>query len=127
MTRRPTTVNGLRLRHILGRQDWSVPQPYGEDGWRLRAIDGNGMVIVSAAPWDDGVMWIHASMARAASVPSYADLQLLHRAAFGEHGFSYQVFPPRDAHINIHDRVLHLWGRADGQPVLPDFGRWGTI
>jgi hypothetical protein len=50
----------------------------------------------------------------------------LHSAVFGE-GHAYQVFVPTSEHINLKENVLHLWGKADGTPALPDFGRFGTI
>lgn len=118
-----TTVNGLRVRSILGRREWSVPEPFGPDGWQLTTTDGRS-VIVTAAP-HDGEEWIHASIA-GPNMPSYEELALLHRAAFGD-GYAYQVFAPASDHINIHEHALHLWGRADGARVTPDFGRMGTI
>jgi hypothetical protein len=53
-------------------------------------------------------------------VPDYADLKLLHTAVFAD-GWAYQVFAPPVKHVNIHEHVLHLFGRLDGSPVLPDF------
>ena len=60
-------------------------------------------------------------------VPSYADLVAMHHAVWGKHGYAFQVFPPAHKHVNIHERVLHLWGRADGANCLPDFAREGSI
>jgi hypothetical protein len=76
----------------------------------------------------DGVVWLHASMSYqdTKDMPTYDDLKLLHKAAFDE-GYSYQAFVPTDEHISIRDNVLHLWGKEDGTPALPDFGRFGTI
>lgn len=121
----PTTVSGLQLRRVLGRRDWSVPIRFGPDGWRLDSVDQTARVIVSADEFD-GQEWIHASMSRADQVPTYEDLVLLHKAAFGD-GWAYQVFAPAEHHINIHAYVLHLWGRADGKPTMPNFGEMGTI
>jgi hypothetical protein len=121
-----TTVDGLRLRKVMGRDDWAPPQPFGTDGWSLVRRDGAASVIVSAAPMDDGHEWIHASIAREERMPDYDDLVLLHRAAFGDR-WAYQVFAPRRDHVNIHEHALHLWGRVDGQPAIPDFGAWGSI
>jgi hypothetical protein len=39
---------------------------------------------------------------------------------FGDR-WAYQVFAPPADHINLHNFALHLWGRLDGKPVLPDF------
>jgi hypothetical protein len=37
------------------------------------------------------------------------------------------MFAPPAEHVNIHERALHLWGRVDGSPVMPNFGVYGTI
>lgn len=121
-----TTVDALRLRRIMGRHEWSVPDRFGPDGWALTHKGDDGQIIVTAAEWD-GVEWVHASMTRRDRVPSYEDLCRLHQAAFRAGGFAYHVFAPPSEHINIHEYALHLWGRADGAPALPDFGMGGTI
>lgn len=121
-----TTVDGLRLRQVLGRHNWRPPQPYGPDGWALVHRDGDATVIVTAAEQDDGREWVHASIARRDRTPDYADLVLLHKAAFRDQ-WAYQVFAPREHHVNIHNNALHLWGLVDGQPVTPNFGKWGSI
>lgn len=122
----PTTVDGLRLRAVLGRALWKPPDRYGPDGWRLIRYDGTVSVLVSAASFD-GVEWIHASLARHdRTIPGYSELTLLHKAAFGD-GWAYQLFAPRNDHVNIHEFALHIWGRADGAPALPNFGAGGSI
>ena len=122
-----TTVNGLRLRKILGRSDWMPPEPFGPDGWRMISADMSRSVLATAAEID-GVEYIHASIANSDGVtmPTYEDLKLLHRAVF-DCGYAYQVFAPPSAHINLHPTALHLWGRVDGMPVLPEFGSEGSI
>lgn len=120
-----TSIDALKLRRVLGRDRWLPPAPHGPDGWSLVARDRASSVIVSCADFD-GVDWLHASIAHDERMPTYEDLQLLHRAAFG-HGFAFQVFAPPSRHVNIHQYALHLWGRRDGRNPLPDFGVSGTI
>lgn len=123
------TVNALTVRRVLGRKEWGPPHQFGPDGWLFQSQTpeaGRCSVIVSADRHDDGLVWIHASISRELLMPSYDDLQLLHRAVFGD-GYAYQVFAPPTSHVNIHEHALHLWGRADGRPELPEFGRFGTI
>ena len=115
----PTTSDPLRIRRELGRAQWSRPQRHGPDGWAYVRADRSGSVIVSVAP-HDGDEWVHASIAWVDHMPSYDDLKLLHRAVFGA-GWAYQVFAPPSEHVNIHEFALHLWGRLDGSPALPDF------
>lgn len=120
-----TTVDALHLRKVLGRNEWGVPQQFGPDGWRLLHNNGTTSVIVTASDFD-GVEYIHASVADSDEMPTYWDLALLHKAVFRE-GYAYQVFAPPAQHVNIHPNALHLWGRVDGAPVLPEFGLAGTI
>lgn len=113
------TLDGLRIRRLLGRSTWSAPFPFGPEGWRFDQLDGYARIIVSVAPCD-GDDWIHASISRRDEMPSYADLKLLHAAVF-DGGWAYQVFAPPSEHVNIHAHALHLFGRLDKAPVLPDF------
>ena len=121
------SVDGLRLRKTLGRKVWCPAEPFGPDGWKMVDILGTRSVIVTAAEID-GVEFIHASIAYSdrVTLPTYDDLKILHQAAFNG-GYAYQVFAPPSAHINIHPTALHLWGRVDGMPILPEFGSGGTI
>lgn len=123
-------LDALRIRRTLGRSDWNLPKPWGEDSWLIDRVDGTGRIIVSFAPYDDrdGVEhdWIHASMSYRDRMPEYADLKLLHQAVFQDRT-AYQVFVPPAEHYNYHEFCLHLWGRADGTPVLPDFTFLGAV
>jgi hypothetical protein len=124
-------LDALKIRARLGRKTWGPPIPYGE-AWMFRARHG-GCVVASFWPADldaddtFGCDWIHASISGGmGTMPTYEDLKLLHHAVF-EQGHAYQIFVPTTEHINIKENVLHLWGRADGQRALPDFGRFGSI
>lgn len=121
-----TSIDALRLRGVLGRKNWNAPEPFGPDGWSLTSAGPLGAsVIVTVSDQPDGREWVHASIAGHGWMPTYDDLVVLHRAAFD--GPAYQVFAPSSEHINIHEYALHLWGRLDGRPALPDFGRYGSI
>jgi hypothetical protein len=112
-------VNVLQIRRLLGRGDWSTPVEFGPDGWKLERLDGTASVIVTCSPHGEHE-WVHASVARPCSMPTYSDLKVLHAAVFGS-GWAYQVFAPPTDHVNIHEYALHLFGRLDGLPGLPDF------
>lgn len=103
---------------------WTV-SPFGPDG--ARAVDASlrASLIVTRADFD-GVEWCHASAASPTITKSYELLVALHKTVFGD-GFAYQCFVPESDHVNIHETALHLWGRADGLPVLPRFGLGGSI
>jgi hypothetical protein len=116
-------IDAAAIRAVLGA-DWSQPIQYGVDGYGFTRRSPQRSLIVSWGPFD-GVDYIHASIASRSTMPSYRDLALLHRAAFP--GYAYQVFAPPEQHVNIHEHALHLWGRVDGKPALPEFGAGGTI
>lgn len=147
MTR--SVLNVLAVRATLGRSEWGAPREFGTSGWSVTRLDRTASVIVTAFDYADGESdgesdggeggmpnvvdavdgeWIHASYCRHDGVmPSYDELQTLHRAVFGD-GWAYQVFAPSERHVNIHGNALHLWGRSDGCAVLPDFvGKSGTV
>lgn len=107
------------------------PEPFGDCGISLRLYNTQqvccGSVIVTQAPWDDGTEWIHASIAHEHRMPAYEELAALKAGVYGPGRYAFQVFAAEDRHVNIHERALHLWGRADGRSPLPDFGVLGTI
>lgn len=115
----PGSLNALAIRRRLGRENWATPVQFGPDGWRLLHLNGSSSIILTVAP-HEGDEWVHASIAHADQMPTYADLKHLHAAVF-EDGWAYQVFAPPSDHVNIHQYALHLWGRLDGKPGLPDF------
>lgn len=120
-----SSVDALRIRQRLGRSLWCAPRPFGPDGWTYTSKDGDWSIIVSVAEQSDGLEWIHASIA-GQRMPSYDQLAALHHGVFGD-GYAYQCFVPYAHHVNIHKYALHLWGRLDGKPALPEFGEYGTI
>lgn len=129
-------VNPLHLRRVMGRKTWAAPEPFGPCGWKMTAHDvalpiGTIIVTVTELPdaqaSGDFTDWCHASMSWTDRVPTYDELVLLKSAVWGDDGEAYQVHPRAVRHVNLHEYALHLWGRADGAPVLPDFGRLGTI
>lgn len=114
-----SSLNALAIRQRLGRTAWTTPIPFGPDGWRYTARNGDGHIILTVAD-HQGHDWIHASMSRNGRVPDYNDLKHLHAAVF-EDRWAYHLFAPTKDHVNIHEHTLHLFGRLDGTPALPDF------
>lgn len=118
-------IDAERILKELG-SGWTL-EAFAEDTWRFSG--SNRTIIVSFDPDSEpGVDWIHASISyhQPWRMPTYGDLKQLHAVVFGQ-GHAYQCFVPSAEHVNIRSNVLHLWGRLDGQSVLPDFGRMGTI
>jgi len=122
------TVPILPIRRRLGPQEWALPVEYGPSGWVLDHKTDGLRIIVTDSPMaeDDGEWWRHASISHRDRMPTYDELQMMHRAVWSE-GWAYQVFAPTAHHVNISEFVLHLWGRPDGRRVLPNFGSRGTI
>lgn len=118
-------IDADEIRRRLGR-DWKPAQPLGDDGWVFEGPNRRIIVTIDLSS-ERGIHWIHASVAYRDvwRMPTYFDLKQMHRAVFD--GFAYQVFAPESAHINVRANALHIWGRQDGQPGLPDFGRFGSI
>lgn len=122
----------LEVRRRLGRNEWTVPRPItanDADTWVIDRKDATTRIIISHGRYPhigDIHPWVHASISRRDVIPSYEELTMLHAAVWPD-GWAYQVFAPPSAHVNIHPRALHLWGRPDGRALLPNFGSLGTI
>jgi len=127
-----TNIDALAIRKRLGRAYWTVPEPFGDDGWSFDTIiQEHGRIIVTASDFTSigapaGQEWLHASISWMSRMPTYDELTHLHKAVW-PNGYAYQVFAPPSQHVNLHSYALHLWGLADGSPILPEFGRFGTI
>ena len=132
-----SSIDGLRLRRVMGRELWRPPIPFGPDGWKMSHQDDCGDP--ARTPWASVIVTcsdmpgydydiVHASIAYADGVtmPTYYELDRLHKAVWDEGGYAYQVFIQGTDHVNLHPTALHLWGRLDGKPMLPelamDFG-----
>lgn len=97
--------------------------PHGEQ-CRVRGLDGaDGSLILTQSDQDDGVDYLHVSLAFTKRDPTYGELAAVHRAIFGRRRWAYLPFAPAVEHVNIHSHALHLFGRVDGARVLPDFTR----
>lgn len=127
-----SNINPLSIRKRLGKDDWAAPVPFGEDGWRFDTKTAKrGRIIVTCSEFTalgepGGLQYLHASWSWQTREPTYDELTWLHKAVWPD-GYAYQVFAPPSEHVNIHPYALHLWGRLDGKPILPEFGKFGTI
>ena len=124
-----TTLDPLQIRRRLDRKVWGVPVPFGPDGWLMDTIADEprqvGRIIITAADHPESGEWWHASISRV-YMPTYDDLAMLHKAVWPV-GWAYQCFAPPEHHVNIAEYALHLWGRPDGEAMLPNFGELGSI
>lgn len=126
-----SNLDALAIRARLGRKEFAPPAPFGPDGWIFDSLDKQTRIIVTVHPAraDGGREWVHASVSHPDRIPTYDELTRLHRAVWGQTGHAYQQFVPVAEHVNLHPFALHLWGRLDGKPALPDLldGIRGTI
>lgn len=119
----------VRMRKRLDRHFkgcFGVAEPFGPDGWVFLGRSGSHVIVSCSAGFEDGQEWVHASISHADRMPTYEDLTALHDSVFGN-APAYQCFVPATEHVNLHEFCLHLWGRADGTPTLPNFAPNGTI
>jgi hypothetical protein len=132
MTLRRDNIDAIAIRRRFGH-GWTCELLVyegedAEDCWVFFGPSGQKVIVSYDPDSEPGVEWVHASVSWNTNyrLPSYFDLKQMHAAVFGD-GFAYQCFVPGDKHINIKSNVLHLWGKLDGSPALPDFGKHGTI
>ena len=132
ITQEPFAIR-LGWERVLQRDRWRLHsfEPWGLSGIRCNMdlpFAGRfvyGTMVVTQATYE-GQEILHASVSAQDRMPLYDHLTTLHRAVYGKRP-AYQVFVPPDEHVNDHPWCLHLWGRADGRPMLPNFRMFGSI
>lgn len=133
VTPRPAFAINASFQEVLEKEKYKFiqVQSYGPSGMRVVFQNKKGaygvIVVTQADRPEDSTEYIHASMSYEHRDPSYAELCTLHHAVFGRKRWAYQIFAPLVDHVNLHEHALHLWGRADGKAMLPNFGDKGTI
>ncbi len=121
----PSSIAVKPIRREFPSPVWMPPKEFGSDGWMLVTADRESSVIVSVGRFEDGHEWVHASIANLHTMPTYDDLQRLHRAINSR--WAFEVFAPPSVHVNLHQFARHLWARLDGTCIHPAFGQFGTI
>ncbi|WP_445246329.1 DUF7694 domain-containing protein [Microcoleus sp. OTE_8_concoct_300] len=104
--------------------NWLV-QAIGLDGGAYKSRDGL-IVIISGSIEKDGYSWVHLSLSRKKSVPTWIDLVKVKELFLGADSVAIQILPPRSEWVNVHEFCLHLYQCLDERPV-PDFRKLGTI
>lgn len=115
-----TKIDAKLIHKRLGIKEWLSPKYWGPEKYSFTHRFGNGSLIVSTFEDNDNIEWVHASITRKNHTPTYRDMKMMHKAVFGAN-WAYQVFAPPEDHVNHHEFALHLWGRVDGKPAIPDF------
>lgn len=103
-------------------------------GWRMIEERADGRfwlnrkrglsVVASIAVEQDGLRWLHLSMAHTRRLPTYHEMVYLKRHWAGPDKKCLMVFPAEEEHVNIYPNCLHLFCCLEGD-ALPDF-TWKT-
>jgi hypothetical protein len=104
--------------------NWSIKKRGFNGGW-YKSRDGLA-VIISSCQEQDGKLWVHLSVSRKKSIPTWADLVKVKELFLGTDALAIQVLVPRSEWVNDHEFCLHLYQCLDDRPI-PDFRKLGTI
>jgi len=114
--------------------DWSPPEKLPQN-WRiLRRNEDAGFyqnrtgikVAISCCVEADGKNWVHLSVSRRKTLPSWAELKQVKDLFLGVNALAIQVLPPKDEFVNDYEYCLHVYQCLDERPI-PDFRKLGTI
>ena len=83
-------------------------------------------VIVSCSVEEDGKPWVHLSVSRKKSIPTWVDLVNVKEVFLGKDTLAIQILPARSEYINVHEFCLYLYQCLEDRPI-PDFRKLGTI
>ena len=73
-----------------------------------------------------GEEWVHVSVSHQTRLPTYDEMKEVKRCFIGDHREAYSIWPKARVHVNVASKALHLWHRADRDPI-PTFGEQGLI
>ena len=79
--------------------------PLGLEGYE----SGGLRVLLSVDRMDDGQRWLHVSLSRARSLPTWEDMKLVKDIFVGRNHEAVQVLPRDDDYVNLMPYCLHLW------------------
>ncbi len=118
-------VDDSVVRAALARvpPSWNLETALPAGGFFRR---GSLQVMYTVQKYEDGRVWIHASVAgrrgeRSWFLPDFEDIKRIKHDFIGEDRWAYQVFPSTKEYVNQNPYVLHLYALMDGSPALPDF------
>lgn len=77
-------------------------------------------VIISLGIEADSNPWIHLSVSRCKSLPTWDELVKIKELFLGAELCAVQVIPPRSEYVNHHKYCLNIFARMDDRAV-PDF------
>ena len=114
--------------------NWSPPTELPKN-WKVMRINEDAgfyqnrtglKVAISCCVEQDGRNWIHLSVSRRKTLPSWAELKQVKDLFLGINALAIQVLPPKAEFVNDYEHCLHLYQCLDERPI-PDFRKLGTI
>jgi hypothetical protein len=115
------------LTRVIPSNWKAIEIPYFRD--LVAFVRNDGLKLIITIEWQDSdpdIKWLHASMSFKSKLPTYQDMKIVKNIFIGEDRTAFQVFPPSDQHINLHENTLHLFSCLT-KDILPDFRREGGI
>lgn len=120
-------TEGYLLTRVIPSNWKTVEIPYFEA--LVAFIRADGLKVIITVEWQNEepeTKWLHVSMSFKSKLPSYADMKIVKNVFIGEDQTAFQLFPPNDQHINLHENTLHLFSCLT-KDIFPDFRREGGI
>ena len=101
-------------RIILPRDHpfWS-DQEFGNNGWFSVPIHRKKSMHCIAS---DGGGWDHVSVTLKDRLPNYYEMKKIRRLFWGDDDIVVEFHMGKTNHVNINDKVLHLWCKQ-GDPI----------
>ncbi len=91
------------------------------------ASTGGLRVILSVEHRSGEDRWLHVSVSREHSIPSWEDLGLVKDLFIGRDRAAVQILPKANEYVNFHKYTLHLWSNLEKERFVPDFRRKGIL
>jgi hypothetical protein len=83
---------------------------YSDESFLVFRFGDLGAVVAVGGGWD------HIAVSYLARTPTYQEMKFVKRLCFEDSEWAYEVHPPPNKYISIHDNALHLW--------RPQYGPW---
>lgn len=78
---------------------------------------GLGLHVIASLDNLSGQLWLHISVSREKSLPTWDDLKAVKTHFIGAEKEAVQVLPRESEYVNAHPHTLHLWHRVDGETM----------
>jgi len=72
-------------------------------------VRADGLKLIITVEWqstDPETKWLHVSMSFRSRLPSYSDMKIVKGIFIGVDRTAFQIFPPIDQHVNMHENTV---------------------